>query len=134
MTVDLDQGTAWVVGAFLAIPALRQALGFFRDLRGPQRDPPLGEEVAVKYATRVELSSLKNEFKADIASLRESIAANDDKAEKRSIDAHRRTDSLMAAACETNRRLGVLIGLNIAQGKAPASLALDDNQEGGSPC
>lgn len=127
MTLDVDQGTAWIIGAVAAIPLMRQAVGFFRDLKGPQREPPLAEEVAGKYATRKDLQACREKCDAEISCIRTAIAENDTKAERRSIDTHRRIDSLMASSCETNRKLGIIIGSSVARGKAPASV-LDDDQ------
>lgn len=129
MTLDVEPGIAWIVGGLLAIPYLRQAVGFFRDLKGPQRTPPLGEEVAGKYATRDDLKSCRGQCDEQITCIRTAIAANDVKAEERSVATHKRIDAVYKSLNKNNRSLGIIIGALFAQGKVPPS-AITDETEG----
>jgi|GEM_PF-4932572 len=131
MAVELDQGFVWIAGALAAFPLLNQALAFFQRLKGPARQPPLAEEVAGKYATRSELDAFKREIKGDIDTLRKSIEETDRKAEARSIDTHRRIDMALKSLMATNRKLGTLIGIAMAQGRANASDFGHEEEEGG---
>jgi len=106
-----------------------------------QRNPPLGEKVAETYATKDDLTSCRMICRKDIEDLRvaikdndrqaearsndlrEAIKENDRQAEARSKGTHQRTDAVYRESVKVNKALGMLTGILIGMGKAPAALA-----------
>jgi hypothetical protein len=131
MTVEIDQGVAWIAGALAAFPILNQALAFWHGVKGRERQPPLAEEVAGKYALRSDLAACREQCDRDIGRIRQAVADNDRKAEERAHDTHRRIDAVYERLNETNRRLGVIIGALHAQGRLPASALDGETKTGG---
>ena len=100
-----------------AIPILRQAFLFFRDVKGPQRTPPLPEELAKSYVTKPEFEQCRADCRETNKCIREEIKENDRMAEARAKGTHRRIDEVLAVQQKTNKQLGILIGINLAGGQ-----------------
>ena len=117
MTIDSDAGTIWIVGMLAAIPILRQAFLFFREVKGPQRTPPLPEEMAKSYVTKPEFEKCKADCRETNKCIRDEIKENDRMAEGRAKGTHRRIDEVFSEQQKTNKQLGILIGINLSRGK-----------------
>lgn len=91
--------------------------------RKQQRLPPLGEDVARTYATKDELSRCQTVCRKDIDDIRSKIDDNDKKAEDRARGTHARIDKIYIAQEKGNKSIGMLIGMLIGKGIAPASAA-----------
>lgn len=115
MTIDTEAGTIWIVGMLAAIPVLRQAWLFFKDVKGPQRTPPLPEEIAKCYVTKPEFEKCRDECRANNQCIREEIKENDRMAENRAKGTHNRIDEVFTEQKKTNKQLGILIGINLAR-------------------
>lgn len=98
-----------------AIPVLRQAWLFFKDVKGPQRTPPLPEEIAKCYVTKPEFEKCRDECRANNQCIREEIKENDRMAENRAKGTHNRIDEVFTEQKKTNKQLGILIGINLAR-------------------
>lgn len=87
----------------------------------PDRQPPLGEDVARTYASKADLAACRAKCDGDLSCIRAAIEANDTKAEDRSVGTHKRIDAVYKSLNKNNRSLGIIIGALYAQGKVPAS-------------
>ena len=112
-----------------------------------QRNPPLGEKVAETYATKDDLTSCRMFCRKDIEDLRvaikdndrqaetrsndlrEAIKENDRQAEARSKGTHQRTDAVYRESVKVNKAVGMLTGILIGMGKAPAALATTQEED-----
>jgi len=119
VTVEVNEGIAWIIGLLAAIPILRQAWLFGReikgDIRGAERNPPLAEEAAKTYVTKPDFMECQKNCKLTTDSIRVEMKENDRKAEERVVGTHRRMDKLSNAVSKLSRGMGILIGLQIAQ-------------------
>ena len=98
--------------------------------RNTPRTPPLGEDVARTYATKQDLADCRGLCRRDIVELRESLNDNDRQAEARAKGTHARIDAVYKESLKVNKSLGMLIGIMIGKGQAPASIALQTTEEG----
>lgn len=118
MTVEVNQGVAWIIGLLAAVPILRQAFLFAREImraiRGKERTPPLAEEVAHTYVKRAECEHWRQKCEATIDLIRAEITATDRKAEERAIGTHKRLDKFGNAVGKMSRSMGIMIGIQIA--------------------
>ena len=117
MTIDADPGSIWIIGALAAAASIRQVVLLFKDLKAPERTPPLPEEIAKTYVTRREWKDCRDECKQTNDSVRMEIKETDRKAEERAIGTHRRMDKLSSSVNKMCKGMGILIGIQIAEGK-----------------
>lgn len=115
-TVTLDVAAGGTLGAFLAAVVM-----WLNNQRKQQRQPPLGEDVARTYATKEELTRCQTVCRKDIDDIRAKIDENDRKAEDRARGTHSRIDKIYIAQEKANKALGMLIGIMVGKGIAPAS-------------
>jgi len=115
-TVTLDVAAGGTLGAFLAAVVM-----WLNNQRKQQRQPPLGEDVARTYATKEELARCQTVCRKDIDDIRNKIDENDRKAEDRARGTHSRIDKIYIAQEKANKALGMLIGIMVGKGLAPAS-------------
>lgn len=97
--------------------------------RKQQRLPPLGEDVARTYATKDELLHCRTSCRKDIDDIRTKIDDNDKKAEDRARGTHARIDALYRESQKMTKSLGMLIGIMVGKGIAPASTAITNEGE-----
>lgn len=120
VTLDVAQGGA--LGSLLTafsiwlINSLRK-----QQQQQQQRQPPLGEDVARTYATKEELARCQTVCRKDIDDIRNKIDENDRKAEDRARGTHSRIDKIYIAQEKANKALGMLIGIMVGKGLAPAA-------------
>ena len=148
-TIILDVAAKGGLGAVCT--AIILYLNNLRIQRGQQqqlqRSPPLGEKVAETYATKDDLTSCRMICRKDIEDLRiaikendrqaearsndlrEAIKENDRQAEARSKGTHQRTDAVYRESVKVNKAIGMLTGILIGMGKAPAALATTQEYE-----
>jgi hypothetical protein len=88
-----------------------------------ERNPPLGEDVARTYVTKADMQECRGVCRKDIDDLRAKIDANDHAAEQRSVSTHRRIDQVFVSQQKTNKALGMMVGIMVGKGVAPASMA-----------
>jgi hypothetical protein len=136
VNVVLDVASKGSLGAlvFALIAWLNAQRKERRDLNAKQRvsvdrQPPLGEDVARTYATKEDLSALDAKVSQDIAALRVSIKENDVRAEERARGTHKRIDAIYIEQLKNSKALGMLIGIMVGKGIAPAATATQINQE-----
>ncbi len=111
----LDVAQNGALGALVAA-----AVVWLNGKRSP-RTPPLGEDVARTYASKDELTKCQAICRKDIESLRDSISENDKKAEDRARGTHARIDRSYVEQQKSTKALGMLIGIMVGKGLAPAS-------------
>ena len=123
MTVDPSAANTWIIGLLAACPTILVIIKIVKELRPAERNPPMPEEAAKLYVTKVEMQQCQGICRKDIDDIRASIAENDRQAENRAKGTHARIDALYREQQKVNKSLGMLIGIMIGMGKAPPSIA-----------
>lgn len=120
--ITLDVAGGGVLGGLCT--AIVMWLNNQRKQQQQPRTPPLGEDVARTYATKDELTHCRTSCRKDIDDIRAKIDDNDKKAEDRARGTHARIDALYRESQKMTKSLGMLIGIMVGKGIAPASTAL----------
>lgn len=129
ITVVLDVASKGALGALVFA-----AVAWLKNKRTESRDAASAEQTAkddaARYATMADLQECRCLCRKDIVDLRTAISENDRQAEARAKGTHSRIDAVYKESCKVNKSLGMLIGIMIGKGLAPASLATQSQEEG----
>jgi hypothetical protein len=123
-TSPTAEGERWLLGAAGAGGAILAWLKI-RDMG--TRKPPVQEELYRDYVRRDEWERCRGQCHADMDTLRASIAVTDRTAEERAKGSHARIDALYRESQRTNRALGKVLGVLVAQGKMPPATIVEDS-------
>lgn len=126
ITVVLDVAQKGALGAlvFAGIAYLKNR----RESRQAESEAQ-GKADGNRYATMEDIQECRGLCRKDISDLRDSISENDRQAEMRAKGTHARIDALYRETQKTTKSIGMLIGLMVGQGKAPASLVTAQTSE-----
>ena len=117
ITVVLDVASKGALGALVFA-----AIAWLKNRRTEKQAEGQDKEDGNRYATMTDIQECRGLCRKDISDLRESISENDRQAEARAKGTHARIDALYRETQKTTKSIGMLIGLMVGQGKAPASL------------